>query len=253
MYAPDDLKIAARIFFALVADGELLEKDILFNHIRRQDILDCLYILADEAEMSLLPTSSAVYLVPRNPFTLFSCTNEDIKTLFRVHNDNDEKSNKFLYTCYMLIMVLLSEFYSSNNYTVVSRDFVSFKEWYRLVNDLVQNLLSMPDIQEISDSLEIRFFEAATFWESLNSFDTRASRRIGTARSDHMSYLRKVLGVMEEAKFIKIEHMGQSELSDSSIIYVTPKLTGFMSAYYSNDERRNQILDFVNERKRTNA
>ncbi len=253
MYAPDDLKIAARIFFALVTTGELLERDPLFTHTRRQEILDCLFILADQAEMSLLPTNSAVYLVARNPFTIFSCTNEDIKMLFRVHNDNDEKSNKFLYTCYMLIMVLLSEFYSSNNYAVTSRDFVSFKELYRLVNDVVQNMLAMPDIQEISDSLEIRFFEAATFWESLNSFDSRAFRRIGTARSDHMAYLRKVLGVLEESKFIRIEYMGQAELSDSAIIYVNPKLTGFMNAYYSNDERRNQILDFVNERKTTSA
>ena len=243
MYTQDDIKIAAQAFYQLLDTGELSGKDTLLPALRRPEVQEVLGILADEASMTVtynLPT--AAYLLPREPFSIFSYRNEDLVKMFGGTPNNDK-----LYTCYLIIMIFLAEFYSSNNYTAQSRDFISFRDFFNLVNDTVGAMLACPEIDEVSRTVNIRFSDCAKYWTSLNSFDPRANRQVGGQRSDQVSYMEKVLTILRDHKFITIDNLQRKEISDNSIIYVTPKLTALMVGYYGNEERKKQLLKYIRE------
>jgi hypothetical protein len=249
MYTQDDIKAAVQAFYRLLDIGELTAKDPLLPALRRPEIQEVLSILADEAAMTVLynlPT--AAYLLPREPFSIFSYRNEELVKIFGGTPNNDK-----LYTCYVIIMIFLAEFYSSNNYTAQSRDFISFRDFFSLVNDTMDAMLARPEIDEVSQSANIRFSDGAKYWTSLNSFDPRANRQVGGQRSDQVSYMEKVLGILQNHKFITVDNLQRKELSDNSIIYVTPKLTAFMVGYYGNEERKKQLLKYIREGVMPNA
>lgn len=242
-YTPDDIKTAAQAFYRLLDKGELSEKDPLTPGLRRPEVQEVLNILAEEAAMIVLynlPT--AAYLLPQEPFSIFSYRNEDLVRLF-----GGTPNNEKLYTCYLIIMIFLAEFYSSNNYTAQSRDFISFRDFFTLVNDTVTAMLARPELDEVSRTVNIRFSDCAKYWASLTAFDPRANRQVGAQRSDQVAYMEKVLNILQEHKFIAIDNPQQKTLSDNSRIYVTPKLTMFMIGYYGSEERKKQLLRYIRE------
>lgn len=243
MYTQDDIKVGAQAFFSLLDAGEISGKHELLQSLRRPEVQEVLRILAEEAAMTVfyqLPT--AVYLIPKEPFSIFSYRNEDLVRMFGGTPNNDK-----LYTCYLIIMIMLAEFYSSNNYTAQSRDFISFRDLFMLVNDTANVMLARPEIEDISRDINIRFSDCCKYWVGLNAFDPRANRQVGGQRSDQVSYLEKVLQILLEHKFITIDYQQRKEISDNSIIYVTPKLTACMIGYYGSEERKKQLLKYIRE------
>lgn len=143
-----DVEVAFELFLMLLKKGKIEKRERemyqLYTKEQVQEILNKL--IEQKANMKILETEDALYIVPNMDNELFSYSNQELREKMKL------KSNRELYLAYFAMLTVISKFYNSEDQSLSTRVYVTIEEIESTIRDhMVQFKKSMKEFDDTED------------------------------------------------------------------------------------------------------
>ncbi|MED2841234.1 DUF6063 family protein [Bacillus wiedmannii] len=143
-----DVEVAFELFLMFLKKGKIEKRERemyqLYTKEQVQEILNKL--IEQKANMKILETEDALYIVPNMDNELFSYSNQELREKMKL------KSNRKLYLAYFAMLTVISKFYNSEDQSLSTRVYVTIEEIESTIRDhMVQFKKSMKEFNDTED------------------------------------------------------------------------------------------------------
>lgn len=143
-----DVEVAFELFLMLLKKRKIEKRERemyqLYTKEQVQEILNKL--IEQKANMKILETEDALYIVPNMDNELFSYSNQELREKMKL------KSNRELYLAYFAMLTVISKFYNSEDQSLSTRVYVTIEEIESTIRDhMVQFKKSMKEFDDTED------------------------------------------------------------------------------------------------------
>ncbi|EEK53395.1 DUF6063 family protein [Bacillus cereus] len=143
-----DVEVAFELFLMFLKKGKIEKRERemyqLYTKEQVQEILNKL--IEQKANMKILETEDALYIVPNMDNELFSYSNQELKEKMKL------KSNRELYLAYFAMLTVISKFYNREDQSLSTRVYVTIEEIESTIRDhMVQFKKSMKEFNDTED------------------------------------------------------------------------------------------------------
>lgn len=230
----DALVKACKIYFSLVKHGHISSRnwrEQIQTYDLETEVRKTVDILARESGTAVMRYEDGLYLFVQSPASVFDFTNEELRAALKL------KDNLELYVCYYIMLCIIACFFSGDyNYVTLGRRAISIEDIVRFADEKTDNLLKREDLVSFSEHSEHCFNEVAQYWRKLHALDTRIEAVL-MSRNSKIALVRRVIEFLEDKGYLYNER--------DYVIRVTSRLISLMRVYYANDNRKNQLLDYL--------
>lgn len=232
-YKDQEIIEAYKLYSRLAADGAVMidEMKAYRNDERMEKLIEC---FAESDDAVIITAGDMVYIVPKATTSIFHMNNEMIKKLYL----STTATNLDIYLMYVIIIILLGEFYDSYQTQEPTRDFMSMGEWLEAVNNRLESLnqIDKEVLKKAEEEQEYNWTKIIEKWLAIDDLKEKAKRQSGNTAS-RLSFLDTVKKFLEKQDLIK--DIGNEEMA------LTEKAKIIVQRYYMDYEYNRGILDFM--------
>lgn len=230
----EDVTWAFRIFTKLLQDGVIGENEREYHfNFRRSEVRGILEeVIEREAEVKIFSVDGSIYLTPGVDNYFFGYKNARLRELMKLR-DNSE-----LYLAYFAILCLLAKFYSSDDQSLTSRQFVPLEELEETITEYVDSVLEADreEIEYLEGEFQLNLLSVAEKWQDMPAFDDTL-KSLRAARNNRISFLLRVIRFLEDEGLVQI-------LEDREI-RILPKMEHLVVKYYFHSQRKEILLELL--------
>lgn len=233
MIAQDTVIEAFKIFAKLNATGEV-PKDEARLYVSDDEVRGLVSQFADEVDCTVISAGDNLYLVPLTKNSYYHITNDQIKR----DNLPARSLNMDIYIMYLLIIILIGEFYDSYQTNEPTRDFISTAAWLDSVNERIEALKQIGEdkLKELEMEMEYNWLGIIERWDAMDNIRENVVRQ--TAHSNvRMSYINNAKKFLESNNLI--DEIGEDEIT------LTQKTKIIVQKYFMEYEYNRGILDVI--------
>jgi len=228
----ETLGLALDIFNTLLAGEEVSKnknKDLYDRYIYNADVEDILQFIIEKLDMEIYRYNEKLYLCPCVENKVFGYNNEELRRKIPRITRNDE-----LYLCYFIIMTVITMFYKESGMdTPIS--YIKFGDLVAEVTNKFEVLISIEDLEKVSEEKSFNFAEIAKVWIRLQ--DAREDMVTG-GKNDKVSFIKNVCSFLRDEKLIIIDE-------DRNSIFPTDRFKAIIYNYFEDRDNKNDIFEFV--------
>lgn len=229
----DDVRLAFRVFFALLRNGHVEDPEFLYHYEQNPNVRLILEeIMEKEADLKIFSMGEHLYLSPGVDNRFFGYTNEELRTMLKLENNSE------LYLAYFAMLCLLAQFYNSDDQALTSRQFLPLEELEGIMTAHALEIQAAKEEQvaALEEEAQINLSSVAELWSELPAFN-ETLRYQKRGRNNRISFLLRVLGFFEAEGLLQV--LGESE------IRLLPKLEHLVVKYYFHSQRKDYLLQLL--------
>lgn len=233
MFSQDAVIEAFKIYAKLSAEGEVMKDDVS-AYIANDEVRGLVTEFAKEVDCTIISAGEVLYLVPLTKNAVFHITNDQLKREYLP----SRSLNMDMYLMYLLIIIMIGEFYDSYQTTEPTRDFITVAGWLDSANRRIESLkgMGMEKLAELEMNTEYNWVGIVEKWDAMDNIRENVVRQ--TAHSNvRISYIQHAKRFMEAQHLL--EEIGQDELR------LTQKAKVIIQKYYMEYEYNRGILEII--------
>ena len=228
----ETLEQALALFKALLSGEEVSKnknKELYDQYIYHTDVEEVLQFMMDKLDLGLYRYNEKLYLCPSVENNIFGYTNEELKRKIPRIIRNDE-----LYLCYFIIMTVITMYYKESAMDTPIA-YIKFGDLVEAVTGKFESMITIQDIEKISEEKAFNFAEIAKVWQRLP--DAREDFVTG-GKNDKISFIRNVCNFLRDEKLVIIDE-------DRNVLFPTDRFKAIIYNYFEDRENKNDIFQFV--------
>ncbi|SNX53654.1 DUF6063 family protein [Thermoanaerobacterium sp. RBIITD] len=229
----ENVRNAVKIFFKLIEKGEINKIDDreYMDMIDQSEVSDVLNVMEEETGTIILRGSDRIYISAKTDNKVFGYNNEELRNLLKV-SDNSE-----LYLCYFIMLCIMCLFYAGEGYDMKCREFIEIEEIHRYADDKIKSLEDFNKTEEVEATLQINFGTVVQKWNSMIVYDERKVN-VQSTKNSRMAFIKKVCAFLRD--------QGLAIIEEDKVLRTTEKMDRMVTSYYTADDRKQEIMDFIN-------
>lgn len=227
-------RIAQRLFFKLLAKGELKEKDdkeLYLYYLNEDGVKDILNVIAEESKSDVVLIRDTIYLIPHADNDVIGFDYREESTLM--------KSKEYTYLSYLIITVIFAEF--TNDISPAS--YLNVLDIMTLVTETLDRACRKVNIEEEELNADFNVLKCNELWSSKGTWKDTGSNGKDTLSLDY-----KIGIVNRVVRFLKDKGLVRY-ISDEVKIVPSNKFKELMFGYFLNDERKEIVERLLDIRK----
>lgn len=231
LYQKSDVESAFGVFLQLVNAGKIDKKDVESIKLYRNDTVQRLLseVFEPKANVKIFESENNIFLVPQLDNHLLSYSNAELKKRLGL------ESNEQIYLFYFCIIVLLSQFFNSEDHTLATNQFVRVETIQNIMKKHISEFQSYSETQLenqiIRTMLDITGIVNA--WGALPEYNEKA-KRIRNTKKNQIGFILHCLQFLQEEDLIM--------LREDSEVSITDKMNLLIIRYYYHTQRKDQLL-----------
>ncbi len=233
MLSQDTVIESFKIYARLCAEGEVL-KDEISIYLANDEVRGLVSEFAKEVDCTIISAGDLIYLVPLTKNAIFHLTNDQLKREYLP----SRALNMDLYLMYLLIIILIGEFYDSYQTIEPTRDFITVSGWLDSANERIEALkgMGMEKLSHMEMTTEYNWVGIIDKWDAMDNVRENVVRQ--TAHSNvRISHIQNAKRFLEAQKLV--EEIGEDELR------LTQKAKVIIQKYYMEYEYNRGILEII--------
>lgn len=235
MYHRDDVERSFRLFAQLMREGKVArEQDGYRDYTVHGAVRDLAELYSAEVDAVLEKTSDYLYLIPKVTDSYFHIKNTRIKQYLP-----NGATNLDVYLMYFAILVLFGAFYNSYESSEPTRDFLTYDEWMRLIDERITSLADhQAETDEASEDLEWNWTGVVKRWGELDHLRENA-KKLDARQNTRFGYMQRYFNFLQDQDL--------AEDQSNQEIVLTEKAKVIVQRYFMNKEYNRGILQFMYE------
>lgn len=224
---------AFKIFARLSAEGELLKQEARL-YVSDDEVRGLCTQFADEVDCTIISAGDYLYLVPLTKNSDFHITNDQIKRDYLP----SRATNMDIYMMYLLIIIMIGEFYDSYQTLEATRDFITTSAWLESVNERMHALKQLGDeaLTEMESKTEINWVGVVEKWDAMDNIRENVVRQ--TAHSNVR------MSTINHAKKFMLANGLITEIGDDELT-LTQKARIIVQKYFMEYEYNRGVLELI--------
>lgn len=231
----EDYKIAQQIFYKLLKNGELTEKDNkeLFNkYINENGVKEAISCIEQECKIKIVNSFDTIYLIPLPDNDIIG---------FKLNECNKKlgENNNEIYLSYLIMTIIFSEF--TSEYAPAS--FLEIPNIITLVSESLERSCSKENIEEeeVNNSFNIR--TSKKIWDSKIKWDESNEKGIKTTSSKYqIGYIRRIINFLVDQRLVH-------QIDSEDKIIPTKRFKDLMNCYFKDSSRKKEIEQLLSIKK----
>ncbi|KAF6625248.1 DUF6063 family protein [Paenibacillus sp. S33] len=231
LYQKSEVEDAFSLFLQLVNAGKIDKKDVESIKLYRNDNVQRLLseVFEPKANVKIFESENNIFLVPQLDNHLLSYSNAELKK--RLGLDSNEQ----IYLFYFCIIVLLSQFFNSEDHTLAANQFVRVETIQNIMKKHISEFQSYSETQlenqTIRTMLDITGIINA--WGALPEYNEKA-KNIRNTKKNQIGFILHCLKFLQDEDLII--------LREDSEVSITDKMNLLIIRYYYHTQRKDQLL-----------
>ncbi|MDI9215612.1 DUF6063 family protein [Clostridium tertium] len=212
-YEINNIKIANKIFYELLKKGEIKEdenEELYRAYSENEDIMNLVKTQGEECECDIEKYMGVIYLIPKEENDFLGYSKKDLKSELCKSGATD----KDYYLSQFVILTLLVQFYNSNGYSSLSKNFIKIGEFINILEAKLKEGASRSKEEE--DNGGIAFSNILEKYQAL-----KVTEKQSTAKTTKEGFIRGILDFLDKQGLIYY-------IKDDDMIKTTKKLDNFM-------------------------
>ncbi len=235
-WSKEDVRMAFNLFINLLREGRIGEDNSELRYAyQRPEVRQIIEeVIEEEAGVKIFDLQGIIYLTPGVSNSYFGYKNAELRDRMKL------KTNDELYLAYFSILCLLSKFYSSEDQSMASRQFLSLEELERTITGYLEEIAQgeEEEVESLEEEFQINLKSIADIWEELPPFDDQL-KSLRRGRNNRISFLLRVMAFLEEEELVQV--------LEDDIIRLQPRLEHTIIRYYFHSERKEALLGLLSE------
>ena len=212
--------------------GEEVSKEknaLLYERYRYStDIEEMLIHIAAKLELRIYPGNDKLFICPEVGSRLFGWSNEELRARIPYISNNSE-----LFTGYFVIMTIVTMFYKEA-YPDTPLAYIKMNDILESVSKRFENLLSMQDLETISEEKQFDFMNIYKVWQKLPD----AREDVSGGKNDKVAFIEVICKFLSNEKLVVLD-------TNQRIIYPTERFKTIIWNYYEDIDNRKDLLSFI--------
>lgn len=208
--------------------GKEVNRELYNKYIYNADVEEILLFVVNKLDMELYRYNEKLHLCPRTANQVFGYTNEELRKKIPYINKNEE-----LYLCYFIIMTMITMFYRESSIDT-SVGYIKETDWIAEVSSKFDTLVSLEDIEAVSETYAFNFAEIAKVWKTLKD----ARENIKDGKNDKVLFVKNVRNFLVTEKVIVYD-------KERKTVIPTDRFKAIVHRYFEERDNKNDMLEFV--------
>ncbi|WP_195263188.1 DUF6063 family protein [Clostridium sp. 1001275B_160808_H3] len=231
-YEINNIKIANKIFYELLKKGEIKEdenEELYRAYSENEDIMNLVKTQGEECECDIEKYMGVIYLIPKEENDFLGYSKKDLKSELCKSGATD----KDYYLSQFVILTLLVQFYNSNGYSSLSKNFIKIGEFINILESKLKEGASRSKEEE--DNGGIAFSNILEKYQAL-----KVTEKQSAAKTTKEGFIRGILDFLDKQGLIYY-------IKDDDMIKTTKKLDNFMDWNLLNRNNYYRVLKALGE------
>ncbi|MEE1236521.1 MAG: DUF6063 family protein [Turicibacter sp.] len=232
-YEMEKIKLSQSIFYHLLCNSSLVEKDepeLYRAYVEDEDVMNLVKSQGETADCVIERYGTVIYIMPNMGNEFLGFTKNELKKSLCKANATD----KDYYLSQFVILTLLVEFYDGQGQSAKGRDFIRVGELQNIIADRLKEGATYYE-EEVQQQVGIAYSNMLEAFEALRSDDKGSKQK--TTKEGFLHGIFKFLQEQQLIEYIEADEM----------ITTTKKLDQLMDFNLLNQNNFNRVLHVLKE------